>query len=281
MIVVTGATGNIGRTLVQTLADAGEKVVAVSRRAENAVLPEGVSHRSADLADPDQLGSAVAGADALFLMFTGPQLVEGPDPAEYFAHAKRAGVRRVVLLSSQAAGTRPELGSHSRSRAFEVAAEESGLEWTALRPSGFFSNTYAWADPVRQQGTIFSPFGDIALPAIDPADIAAVAAAALREDGHNGRVYELTGPAPIAPRAQARIVAEALDKPVRFVELTREQARENLLRFMPPAVADGTLDIIGAPLPAELAVSPAVELLTGRAPASYAQWVERNIAAFR
>ncbi|QLY29047.1 NAD(P)H-binding protein [Nocardia huaxiensis] len=280
MIVVTGATGNIGRTLVQILADADEKVVAVSRGTD-VQLPEGVSHRQADLADPDQLAAAAAGADAVFLMFTGEQLVHGPAPQRYFEALKQAGVTRVVLLSSQVAGTRPESGSHARSRAFETAAAQSGLEWTALRPSGFFSNTYGWAEPVRTMRTVFSPFADVALPGIDPADIAAVAAVALREDGHHGQTYVLTGPEAITPREQARVLGDILAGPVQFVELTREQAREKLLEVMPPAVADGTLDVIGMPLPAETVVSPAVAQITGRPATSYAQWAERAIAAFR
>lgn len=281
MIVVTGATGNVGRTIVQILADADEKVIAVSRGAREIALPDGVSHRQADLANPEQLGAAAAGADTVFLMFTGPQLVMGPDPKNYVDALRTAGVRRVVLLSSQAAGTRPGLESHSRSRDFEVALQDSGLAWTILRPSGFFSNTYAWGDPIREHGAIFSPFADVAIPSIDPADIAAVGAAALRDERHAGQVYELTGPAAITPREQARIVGEALGTPLGFVELTREQARENMLRFMPPAVADGTLDIIGAPLPSEVAVSPAVAEVLGRPAATYAEWVARNLPAFR
>ncbi|WP_227981800.1 NAD(P)H-binding protein [Nocardia spumae] len=278
MIAITGATGTIGRVLVRSLTEADEKVLAVSRGI--AEVPDAVAHRRADLADPQQLATAVEGAEALFLLFTGPQLVTGPDPAHYLEAVRRAGVERVVLLSSQVAGTRPDLESHARGATFERALRESGLEWTILRPTGFFSNTLAWGDSVRDQDTVFAPFADIALPTIDPADIAAVAAAALSRDGHTRHVYELTGPAAITPRAQVDTLAQALGRPLRLVELTRSQARENLLRFMPPAVADGTLDILGEPLPAEQVPGTDVTTVLGRPATTFADWVTRNLGAF-
>jgi uncharacterized protein YbjT (DUF2867 family) len=279
VIVVTGATGNIGRTLVQTLATAGEKVTAVSRGTEDIALPEGVQRQIADLAEPESLSPAVDGADALFLLITGPQLVTGPDPARIVEVAKAGGVQRLVFLSSQVAGTRPELVSHARSRAFEVALEQSGLEWTVLRPSGFFTNTYAWAESIRAERTIAAPFGDIGLPVIDPVDIAEVAATVLRAD-HSGQTYELTGPAVITPREQARALEATLDTPLQFIELSREQAKTGLLRFMPEPVAEGTLDILGTPVPAEQRVSLDVERVLGRPATTYAAWAERNRGIF-
>ncbi|MGW4768465.1 SDR family oxidoreductase [Nocardia sp. NPDC004278] len=280
MIVVTGATGNIGRTLVQQLIAAGEQVTAVSRGNQDIALPAGVQHRRADLADPESLSPAAENADALFLLLTGPQLVTGPDPERFVEVAAAGGVKKLVLLSSQATGTRPGLASHARLHAFESALRQSDLNWTILRPTGFFSNTYAWIESIRTEGVIAAPFADVALPAIDPADIAEVAANVLRTEGHSGTTYELTGPAAISPREQADIVAAALDTSLRFVELTREQARAGMLRFMPGDVADGTLDIIGTPTPAEQQVSSDVEQVIGRPAASYAEWVQRNRALF-
>jgi uncharacterized protein YbjT (DUF2867 family) len=271
MIVVTGATGNVGRDLVRTLASAGEKVRAVSRRPEP--TPEGVRHWQADLAEPASLRPAFDGADAVFL------LVAGEAPQAILDQARAGGVRRLVLLSSQGAGTRPEVYRHPV--AFEDRLRGSGLEWTILRPDGFDSNAYAWAESVRAERTAAAPFGDVGLPAIDPADIAEVAAATLRETGHAGRTYELTGPAPVTPRERARAIGDALGTPVRFVEQTREEARAQMLRFMPEPVVEGTLAILGEPTAAEREVSPAVEHILGRAPRTFADWAERNVAAFR
>ena len=264
MIVVTGATGNVGRELVRTLESAGEQVRAVSRDAP---------HWPADLTEPASLRSALEGADALFL------LVAGEAPQDILDLAKKGGVRRVVLLSSQGAGTRPEIYRHPA--AFEEAVRGSGLEWTILRPGGFHSNAYAWAETVRSTRTVAAPFGDVGLPSIDPADIAEVAAAALREPGHAGQVYELTGPAPVTPRERTEAIGAALGEPVRFAEQTRDEARAQMLHFMPEPVVEGTLAILGEPSATEQKVSPAVEDVLGRPPHTFADWAARNVAAYR
>ncbi|MFG3440035.1 NAD(P)H-binding protein [Nonomuraea sp. NPDC047897] len=277
MIVVTGATGNVGGELVRVLASAGERVTAVSRRPaspQDPARPEpGVTRRRGDLAEPAGLGGALAGAKALFL------LVAGDDPRGVLGAAEAAGVERVVLLSSQGAGTRPRAYAHAA--AFETAVRGSGLDWTILRPGGFASNAYAWAEGVRTRRAVAAPFGDVALPVIDPSDIAEVAAAALREAGHVGRTYELTGPAAVTPRERAAMIGEALGEPVAFTEQTRAQARAQMLAFMPEPVVDATLAILGEPSAAERAVSPDVAAVLGREPRAFADWAARNLAAFR
>ncbi|NNN30838.1 NAD(P)H-binding protein [Streptomyces sp. S3(2020)] len=281
MIVVTGATGNVGRELVSALVGDGTLVTATSRRIADGDVPQGVRAWPADLADAESLRAVLDGADALFLHDGGlsAHLLDVPHLMDV---AKAGGVRRVVLLSSLGVVTRPESVSHGGTgRAIDEAVRQSGLEWTILRPNGFHSNAFAWAESVRTGRTVAAPFGDVALPTVDPADIAAVAAVALREDGHTGQVYELTGPAAVTPRQQAAALGASLGEPVRFVELDRDEARTHLLRFMPEPVADTTLDVLGAPTPAEQRVSPDIERVTGRAPGSFADWALRNAAAFR
>ncbi|GAA5187199.1 NAD(P)H-binding protein [Rugosimonospora acidiphila] len=272
MIVVMGAAGNVGRPLVDALVAAGETVTAVGRRPIDG-LPEGVVSRAADLADPQTLRPVLDGADALFL------LVAGDDAHGILDAAKAGGVRRVVLLSTQGAGTRPE--SYRHAGAFEEAVTGSELAWTVLRPGGFDSNAYAWAPGVRAQRTVAAPFGDVGLPSIDPADIADVAAVALCGEGHAGRVYELTGPALTTPRQRAEAIGVALGEPVRFVEQSRDEARAQMLRFMPEPVVEGTLAILGEPTDAEQRISPDVERVLGCAPRSFADWLGRHVDAFR
>lgn len=279
MIVVTGATGNIGRPLTQALAERGQQVTAVSRHA--AEVPEGVRHVVADLAEPASLEPALAGAKALFLLLSGDLHATGAEPADVIDRAAAAGVGRVVLLSSLGVATRPFGTTRIAMRALEDALRESGLEWAVLRPGGFASNALWWAESVRSQRVVAAPFGDTGVPIIDPADIAEVAAACLVEDVHTGGVYELTGPEVITPRQQSEAIAAALGSPVRFHELTREEAKAGMTRSMPGELADDTLDILSSPSPAELRVSPDVQRVLGRAPRSFAQWAERNIAAFR
>ncbi|WP_406044707.1 NAD(P)H-binding protein [Micromonospora sp. NBC_00898] len=275
MIVVTGATGNVGRPLVRALAAAGERVTAVSRQVSAADLPPQVRPVMADLADPAGLKAALDGADALFLLLTGDLLAGGADPGAILESARGAGVRRVVFLSSQGVAT----GRHPAQ--LEEAVTGSGLDWTVLRPAGFHSNALQWAGMLRQQRLVAAPFGDVALPTVDPADIAAVATVALREPGHGGATYELTGPAPVSPREQAAAIGDALGEPVRFVEQTPGEARAQLLRFMPEPVVEATLGILGTPSEHELRVSPDIERVLGRAPGGFADWAARNVAAFR
>ncbi|WP_330334673.1 NAD(P)H-binding protein [Streptomyces sp. NBC_00536] len=279
MIVVTGATGNVGRPLTRALTEAGEQVTAVSRHA--AAAADGVRHVAADLSEPAGLAPALDGAKALFLLLSGDLHAPEARPADLIGLAAASGVRRVVLLSSQGVATRPLGPSRIAMRALEDTLRESGLEWAVLRPGGFASNALAWAESVRIQGAVAAPFGDVGVPVIDPADIAEVAAACLLDDRHSGGVYELTGPEVITPRQQAEAIAAALGSPVRFHELTRDEAKAAMAQFVPPELADDTLDIIAAPNPAELRISPDVERVLGRAPRPFSDWVARNIAAFR
>lgn len=281
MIVVTGATGNVGRSLVRALAAAGEQVTATSRGISDADVPEGVRHQQADLIDPESLRPVFEGADALFLQSGGPSahLLSSRDILDA---AKAGGIGRVVLLSSQGVATRPQSASHGDTgRSIEDAVRQSGLDWTVLRPGGFDSNAYAWAESVRARREIAAPFADVGLPVIDPDDIAEVAAAALREDGHAGQIYELTGPALSTPRQRAEAIADALGEPIRFIEQTRDEAAAQMLRFMPEPVVETTLSILGGPTPAEQRISPDVEQVLGRPPRTFAAWAQRHIAAFR
>lgn len=281
MITVTGATGNVGRALVELLSAAGEEVVAVSRRPRPGGAADGVRWAQAHPGEVASLRPALEGSRALFLLLGGALNLQGESPRALVDAAERAGVERIVLVSSQVSATRPDAPSHARLREFEAAVRTSGRDFTILRPAGFASNALAWAETVRTERTVFAPFGDVALPVVVPADIAAVAAAALREDGHAGRVYELTGPEPISPRRQAAVISEALGEDVAFVELSRADAHARMARFMPEIVVTGTLDVLGTPLPAEQQVSPDGETVLGRPPASFADWVAQQLPAFR
>ncbi|MEV6348037.1 NAD(P)H-binding protein [Actinoplanes sp. NPDC051851] len=278
MFVVTGATGNVGRTLVSILAASGTAVTAVSRGRRPVAVPDGVRHHRADLEEPESLGPALAGADAMFLLVEGAGAnLDGP---EILRVATAAGVKRVVLQSSQAVGTRPASASHAPLHAIEEHVRRSGLGWTILRPGGFASNALAWAEAVRSRRTVAAPFGDVGLPVVDPDDIAGVAAVALH-GGHDGRTYVLTGPALSTPRRRAADLAAALGAPIRFVEQSPDEARRQMLGFMPPPVVEGTLAILGTPTDIEQRISPDVTEVLGRPPRPFAEWAARNIDAFR
>ncbi|MEY9930615.1 uncharacterized protein YbjT (DUF2867 family) [Catenulispora sp. GP43] len=279
MIVVTGATGNIGRPLTQALADAGQEVTAVSRHA--APVPAGVRHVVADLAAPDSLKPVLTGAKALFLLLSGDLHAVGANPADVVRAAAQAGVRRLVLLSTQGVATRPFGTTRIKMLALEDVVRKSGLDWAILRPGGFATNALWWAESVRTRQLVAAPFGDTGVPIIDPTDIAEVAAACLVDDRHTGGVYTLTGPEVITPRGQTEAIAAALGTPVRFHELTRAEAKAYMTQSMPGELADDTLDILSAPSEAELQISPDVERVLGRVPRSFGEWAARNVEAFR
>jgi uncharacterized protein YbjT (DUF2867 family) len=269
MIVVTGATGNVGQPLVRELVAAGEEVTAVSRRAED--VP-GARTVQVDLVTPSSLRPALTGAEVVFLLTAGNLL--GTDLTPVLSEVRSSGVDRVVLLSSQGVGT----GHHPSF--LEDAVRASGLRWTILRPGGFHSNTLQWAESVRTRREVAAPFGDVALPTIDPADIASAAAVVLRDPAaHDGEIHELTGPAPVSPRDQVAAIAAAVGEPVRFVEQTRAEAKAAMLGFMPEPVAESTLEILSSP--AFRQVSPVFSELVGRAGRTFAAWAADNVAAFK
>lgn len=278
MIVVTGATGNIGRPLVTELTRRGQEVTAVSRAGTVPLDDPGVRGARADLAEPDSLRAAFDGASAMLLLVPGAG--GHLDGERIIGTAADAGVRRLVLVSSQAAGTRPESDSHRPMAELEKLVRSSGLAWTVLRPAGFYTNAFAWIPSVRTERAVYAPFGDVALPGIDPLDIAEVAAVVLTEDGHGGRTYELTGPEATTLRERTAALSAALGTPLTFVELTRDQAYAGMREVMPAPIADGTLAILGEPTPRERAVSPDVEAVLGRPGRTFADWARRNAGAF-
>ena len=283
MIVITGATGNVGRPLTASLVSAGHVVTAVAR-GTSADLPSGtgIIPVTADLTDPSavrSLAASMAGAKALFLLV--PGVGAGVDAPALMETAATAGVQRVVLLSSQAVGTRPGTAAYAPMAAIEDAITRAGLEWTILRAGGLASNAFAWVPTVRARQTVFAPYGDVALPAIDPLDIAEVAAEALTGHEHVGRTYVLTGPEATTPRQRTEIIARAIQQDLAFIEVSPDDAREQMLQFMPAPVADATLAILGHPTPEEAQASPDVEKVLSRPARSFADWAQRNAPAFR
>ncbi|RJO70159.1 capsule biosynthesis protein CapD [Nocardia panacis] len=274
-ILVTGATGNIGGQLVIRLADTPNiRVRAVTRRPDAAIVPPNIGTIAGDLSRPETLASAMAGVDAMFLVSR-----VGPD-ADLLDLARRSGIRHVVLVSSITVQTHPHLGPAQENAAVESLLRESGMDWTILRPTQFASNAMLWAEEIRGAG-VHLPFPDIGVPTIDPADIAAVAHAALTEPGHRGQIYPLTGPAAITARDQVSTIAEAIGRTIPIIEITRAEARAGMLQFLPPEAADAILEVTGGDVNAELsAVRDTVARITGTKPRTFGQWVDRNLAAF-
>ncbi|MER7081459.1 Uncharacterized conserved protein YbjT, contains NAD(P)-binding and DUF2867 domains [Saccharopolyspora kobensis] len=276
--LVTGATGSVGRHVVARLRDAGAQVRAVTRNPGTADFPADVEVVAGDLDRPETLEPALAGIERAYLF---PH-----DDATAFAElAKKAGVRRIVVLSSASAGIeyKREHNSHSHAwhLAVERAVEDSGIACTAIRPGSFASNSLLWADAIRSGSAVRSPYASAAQAPVHEADIAAVAATALLEDGHTGAKYTLSGPASITLAEQVRTIGEALGRETSFEELTPEQGRAELLRNLPEDIVDMLLGYWAEAVDQPEPVLPTVEQVTGRPARTFAQWAADHAADFR
>ena len=282
MIVVTGATGTVGSQLVRQLAAAKVPFRVVARDPEKAAkkLGPAVEVVKGDLSDSASLDRAFGGADALFLLASGPQLtvLEG----NAVDAAKRAGIKKIVKLSVM--GAQHEHGAMSKwHRTSEKKIEADGFTWTFLRPTSFMSNAFNWAGTLKGAGKMFQPTGDGKIALIDPYDIAAVALAALTQSGHEGKAYDLTGPVAMTSAEQIQILAKAAGKDWSFVDVPPEAARAEMLKNgMPAIIVDGLLQYFAAIKSGQAGtVSPDVEKALGHPGRTFETWAKENIAAFQ
>ena len=275
MILVSGATGNVGGELVRQLAAAGHPVRGLVRDPEGDALPDGVESATGDLDVPESLRQALTDVEAVFLL---PGYRDMPGLA---AEALRAGVKRVVQLSGSSAAVPGLTDAISRYMvASEIAIRDSGLPWTILRPSAFMSNTFQWHAQLALGDVVRDHFADVATATIDPHDIASVATEALLSDGHQGATYRLTGPEPLRPADRVRTLGEVLGRDLRFEAKTNDEARRDLSATMPAEYVealfrfyvDGTLD--------ESEVLPTVAEITGRPARTFRDWAETHASAF-
>ena len=212
MILVTGATGNVGRELVRQLAEDGEEVAALIRRDDDrARLPSGVHGVVGDLNRPQPWAPALSGVRAAHLL-------AGYDGLDELLSAMRdAGVERVTLQSSSSVPAGDMTNAVARYHILsEQAVRDSGVAWTFIQPNSFMTNALRWLPQLRAGDTIRLPFANVPIATIDPADIAAVAAAALTTDRHEGRSYRVSGPESLLPAEQVAILAKVLGRDLRF-----------------------------------------------------------------
>ncbi|MFF8971298.1 SDR family oxidoreductase [Streptomyces sp. NPDC014995] len=276
---MTGATGNVGRHVVDQLLAAGAAVRALTRNPAGARLPAQAEVAGGDLTRPETVEPALKGVSALFL-FPAPGTA-GP----VLRAARESGVRRVVLLSSSAV----EFGTEGADNAIvayhkeiERQVEESGLEWTFVRPGAFAVNTLQWAPQIRAGGVVRGPYAEAEMAPIHERDIADVATRALLTDGHAGAKYLLTGPESLTQAEQARRIGEAIGRPVRYEELAPDVAREQMIRNQVPAdFADMLLSFQAGLVGVPAEVSATVEEVTGHPARTLGQWAADHAADFR
>ncbi|MDQ2788198.1 MAG: nucleoside-diphosphate sugar epimerase [Pseudonocardiales bacterium] len=280
-ILVTGATGKIGGQVVVQLLGTGAVVRALTRKPDATALPDGVEVVGGDLSDADTLDTALEGVDAVFLVF--PTL-QADDAAPAVIAKITEHVGRIVYLSAAGVAENPNenaggiIGSHAR---VERLIEQSGMEWTFLRPSGFAANTLMWADQIRAGNVLRWFYGAATRTLIHEHDIGAVAVRTLTEEGHGGKWYHLTGPSQLTQGEQAHAIGEAIGRPVRFEELAPEIARQELFGGMPATLVDsilkGQAEMVRHPEP----VTSTVKDLTGARARTFQQWAADHASDFR
>ncbi|RZQ63056.1 NAD(P)H-binding protein [Amycolatopsis suaedae] len=265
-ILVTGATANIGRKVVdQLLAGGATDVRALTTDPARAALPAGVDVARGYLRRLETLPAAMAGVDRLYLAPT-PDTVTG-----VLAIARDAGVRYVVDLSGE-----PESWWGS----VNDAVEASGMEWTHLWPGDFMENTFMWAGQIRRTGGVREPYPAAASAPIAMDDIAAVAATALLGDGHAGKSYSLAGPQILTRAELLEQIGNALGRDLDFVQASRAETIEALAPEMGETAEWYVDNVLESYTERPDAPTGSVERITGRPATTFAEWVSRHTAEF-
>ena len=277
MILVTGATGNVGREVTAALVARGEPVRIVVRDPERVdPAAAGVEVVRGDLELPESLTPALAGARGVFL------LGGWGDMPGLLRQIERAGVEHVVLLTSRCVvgGQADNPVTHMWIDS-EAAVRESGVASTILRPSGYQSNALRWLPQLREGDVVRAPWADVPVAAIDPADIGAVAATVLSEPGgHAGKAHSLSGPEPLVPADQIATLADVTGRPLRYEPLADDEARVQMLADTPAPFVDAFFRFYSDGEFDDSPVLDTVEQITGRPPRRFEEWARTHAAAF-
>jgi uncharacterized protein YbjT (DUF2867 family) len=278
MILVTGATGTVGRQVVEQLVAADQPVRAVARDPDRADLPAGVELAAGDLFDATGLERHLQGVDAVFLLWPFPTVESVRKLGTPLLETLAAHVERVVYLSATPAAHPP--GGFWR--AMEELIEASGPEWTHLRPTGFAKNTLMWADQIRAGDVVRWPYPDAARSLIHERDIAAVAVQALIHDELIGTMPVISGPNTITQADQIAHIGNAIGRELRYEDMPREEAMADLATTFGNAdFARGALDVWAGFVTEPEVVTTAVAEITGEPARPFRDWAVEHADDFR
>jgi uncharacterized protein YbjT (DUF2867 family) len=244
-ILITGATGNVGRELVKQLS--AQKVpyralVRSSKAAEALSTLEGAEAVVGDFDKADTLVHALRGVERAFLLTNSSERAEDQQ-SNFVDLAQRHGVQHIVKLSQWAASPDSPVRFLRYHAAIERKIRESAMAYTFLRPNLFMQGLLAFKETIIGQGRFFAAIGNAKVSAIDVRDIASAAAAALVEQGHEGKTYDLTGPEGLSHREMAEKLSAALGRQIDFVDVPPGAMREALIEAGLPAwQADGLIE---------------------------------------
>lgn len=280
LVLVTGAAGNVASKLVRRLAKKNVPVRAFIRPGDARPTGQGVEVFEGDLSDRERVRAAMKGVSKVYLLAAGTDTVALE--ANVIDAAAAEAVKHIVKHSVQ--GAEYEAAQIPKwHRAGEKKIEQTKIPWTFLRPASFASNALGWASMLKGGDVVYGPFGEVALPVIDPEDIAAVAEKVLTESGHEGRAYTLTGPDALTTAEQVAIVGKVLGRKLSYVNVPDDAAKKSMIDMgMSAAYVDAMIDLVsmlrglGRIMPTE-----AVKDVLGREPTPFGSFIEANVAAFR
>jgi len=280
-ILVIGATGNIGREVVCQLIATKVPARALTRNPESANLPSEVEVVRGDLTIPDTLDGPLDDVDRVFLVWTAAPAAVGPALDRIAKYAKQ-----VVFLSSPHHTAHPFFQQPNPVATLhaeiERQIEASRCRWTFLRPGMFAANAQNWwAATIRKGNVVRWPYAEAPTAPIHERDIAAIAARALCEDGHEGKEYVLTGPQSLSQREQVSTIGDGIGRPVRLEEISPEEARRELLPLMPLPAINMLLNAWAAAISQPAYVTSTVADLTGTPARTFHDWVVDHSAEFR
>jgi uncharacterized protein YbjT (DUF2867 family) len=280
--LITGATGNVGSLVVESLIGRGERPRVFVRDRQKAIARYGdrVDLFVGDLADMTTIKPALTGADSLLLVTSGHELAAQDEAAA--KAAKAAGVTHLVKLSSYDAREQ-NVGTGVWHAAGEAAIRASGIAYTFVQPSGFMSNALFWARSIKAEGVVRTATGDGKIPFIHPQDIADVATEALLFEAYRGSSLPITGHEALSYAEMAAKIETVIGKPIRFQPISEEEARKQQVAWGAPAeLVEARLSILRAIREGRLAtVTDTVEQVLGRKAITFDQWASENADAFR
>ncbi|CAM3819081.1 NAD(P)H-binding protein [Nocardiopsis rhodophaea] len=276
-ILVTGATGTVGRALVDRLLESGQQVRALTRDARNAShrLPPEAEVSEGNFDDPGSLRAALEGVDRMYL-FSDAGTVHNVMTA-----VKEAGLDRMAVLTS--AVDSGEIPDSDARNPVKEQVRESGVDWTFLEPGPFAMNARDWwAYPIREFGVVRWVYPESRLASIHEADVADAAAVALLEDDHVGREYTLSGPEALTQAEQVEVIGRVIGRDLVFQEIGEDEAKTMLARHGVPAViCDWLMTTLASLVGAPAEVDDSVERITGRPGRTFEQWVADHADIFR
>jgi uncharacterized protein YbjT (DUF2867 family) len=276
-VLVTGATGKVGRHLTRYLLAAGHRVRALTRNPVIAGLPEGVELRTGDPTRADTVAAAADGADAAFLVWMG---FDATGVAETAAALAR-NVGHIVYLSAAELqdgrrGAKPGVWAD-----VEAAVRDTGATWTFLRAGGFAANTLGWARVIRAGEPVGMPYPEAVRSSVHEADIAEAAWRCVLDPEHQGRAYDITGPQQLTQRREAELIHEVVGRPVRVHHQSPDEARREMSAVMGPDYADAALRYWATLESSPERVSDGVAQITGHPARTFAEWAADHVADFR